>query len=85
MTGPAVSRKLGGRRAWKLVEVQRALEFLSVRLGRPVTYEEVFGIERPEGARARTRAAMPLPLEVLVAAAMRRLARWREREQRRYL
>jgi transcriptional regulator with XRE-family HTH domain len=46
MTGPAISRKLAGLRAWKLVEIQRALEFLSVRLERPVTYEEVFGVER---------------------------------------
>jgi transcriptional regulator with XRE-family HTH domain len=41
--GAAVSRKLSGSRNWKLVEVQTALAWLSARLTRPVTYEEVFG------------------------------------------
>jgi transcriptional regulator with XRE-family HTH domain len=41
--GAAISRKLGGSRNWKLGEVQAALGWLSVRLGRPCTYDEVFG------------------------------------------
>jgi transcriptional regulator with XRE-family HTH domain len=45
MTGAAVSRKLAGLRHWKLIEVRSALEFLSERLGRAVTYEEVFGVD----------------------------------------
>ena len=45
MSGAAVSRKLAGLRHWKLAEVRRALEFLSGRLGRVVTYEEVFGVD----------------------------------------
>jgi transcriptional regulator with XRE-family HTH domain len=53
MTAASVSRKLAGFRNWKLAEVQRVLEFLIARLGRPVTYEEVFGIEHAEDVRRR--------------------------------
>jgi transcriptional regulator with XRE-family HTH domain len=43
VTGATISRKLSGDRNWKLGEVQAALGWLSVRLGRPCTYDEVFG------------------------------------------
>ena len=39
----SVSRKVGGERQWKLNEIQAVIIFLSRRLGRPVTYEELFG------------------------------------------
>lgn len=38
----AISKKLGGSRNWKLGEVQEVLAFLSRRLGRQVTFDEVF-------------------------------------------
>lgn len=38
----AVSRKLAGLRNWKLGEVQEALAFFTRRLGRTVTFDEVF-------------------------------------------
>jgi len=56
MTGAAVSRKLAGLRHWKLAEVRRALEFLSGRLGRLVTYEEVFGVDNGVARTATTDA-----------------------------
>lgn len=40
-----ISRKLSGARNWKLAEVQRALIWLSERLSRPVSFDEVFGVE----------------------------------------
>jgi len=49
LQGPAVSRKLSGSRNWKLGEVQRALAFLSKRLGRPVDFAEVFGADDAMG------------------------------------
>jgi len=39
----SVSRKLAGRRPWKLPEIRAILAFLSTRLKRAVTYEEAFG------------------------------------------
>lgn len=44
VTGATISRKLAGLRNWKLVEVQVVLGWLSGRLGRPVSYDEVFGL-----------------------------------------
>ncbi len=43
VTGATISRKLAGLRNWKLAEVQAALAWLAKRLGRPVSYDEVFG------------------------------------------
>jgi transcriptional regulator with XRE-family HTH domain len=43
VTGATVSRKLSGSRNWKLAEVQRALEWFALRLGRPVSFDEAFG------------------------------------------
>lgn len=40
-----VSRKLSGKRTMKLDEVQALLRFLSRRLERPVSYEELFTSE----------------------------------------
>lgn len=37
-----ISRKLRGEREWKLPEVQAVIAFLSARLSRPVTYEDLF-------------------------------------------
>ena len=45
MTQAAVSRKLAGLRNWRLVEVQVVLGWLTTRLGRPVSYDEVFGLD----------------------------------------
>ncbi len=42
ITSGAISRKLGGSRAWKLQDVQRVLAWLSERLSRPVSFDEVF-------------------------------------------
>lgn len=39
----AVSRKVSGERPWKLDEIQGLLAFLSGRVGRKVTYDELFG------------------------------------------
>lgn len=36
-----VSRKVAGSRPWKLDEIQKLLAFLSQRLGRPVSYNEL--------------------------------------------
>jgi transcriptional regulator with XRE-family HTH domain len=55
VTCATVSRKLGGLRNWKLGEVQAVLEWLSTRLERAVSYDEVFGAD----AHA-TLAAAPL-------------------------
>jgi len=38
-----VSRKISGDRPWKQMEIQGLIAFLSERLSRPVTYEELFG------------------------------------------
>ena len=39
----SVSRKISGERPWKLAEIQGLLAFLTERLDRRVTYEELFG------------------------------------------
>jgi transcriptional regulator with XRE-family HTH domain len=43
-----VSRKLSGKRSLKLQEIQTLLRFLSGRLARPVSYEELFAPD-PQG------------------------------------
>lgn len=57
VTCATVSRKLGGLRNWKLGEVQAVLEWLSARLDRVVSYDEVFGAE----AHALTAAPVVAP------------------------
>ena len=52
ITGAAISRKLSGLRNWRLTEVQRVLEYLSQKLDRPVTYDEVFGSSLVVGPEA---------------------------------
>jgi transcriptional regulator with XRE-family HTH domain len=47
-----VSRKISGKRSLKLEEVHALLRFLSDRLARPVSYEEIFA---PEAARGTGR------------------------------
>jgi transcriptional regulator with XRE-family HTH domain len=42
VSASAVSHKLAGRRPWFQDEVNKILPFLTGRLGRPVTYEEIF-------------------------------------------
>jgi transcriptional regulator with XRE-family HTH domain len=44
-----VSRKLSGKRSLKLQEIQVLLRFLSGRLARPVSYEELFAPDAPSG------------------------------------
>lgn len=44
-----VSRKLSGKRSLKLQEIQGLLRFLSRRLARPVSYEELFGPYTAQG------------------------------------
>lgn len=44
-----VSRKLSGKRSLKLQEIQMLLRFLSGRLARPVSYEELFAPDAPGG------------------------------------
>jgi transcriptional regulator with XRE-family HTH domain len=44
-----VSRKLSGKRSLKLREIQMLLRFLSGRLARPVSYEELFAPDAPGG------------------------------------
>jgi hypothetical protein len=44
-----VSRKLSGKRSFKLQEIQGLLRFLSGRLARPVSYEELFSPDFPPG------------------------------------
>jgi hypothetical protein len=50
----AVSRKIAGKRGWKLPEVHLLLRYLARRIGREVTYEELFD---PELAKTRKGAA----------------------------
>lgn len=45
-----VSRKISGKRSLRLQEVQALLRFLSGRLERPVSYEEIFAPEAARGA-----------------------------------
>ena len=51
-----VSKKATGDRPWKLTEIQAILAFLTARLARPVTYEELFG----SPAEAATTDAEPV-------------------------
>jgi transcriptional regulator with XRE-family HTH domain len=44
---PTISRKLGGIRPWRLAEIQQLLAFLTQRLGRQVSYDELLGAEEP--------------------------------------
>jgi transcriptional regulator with XRE-family HTH domain len=44
-----VSRKLSGKRSLKLHEIQVLLRFLSGRLARTVSYEELFAPDAPAG------------------------------------
>jgi transcriptional regulator with XRE-family HTH domain len=39
----AISKKVAGRSPWKLDEILRVLAWASEMLGRPVTFDEVFG------------------------------------------
>ena len=45
-----ISRKVLGGRPWKLHEIQSLLAFLTERLGRKVTYDELFGEPDPVAA-----------------------------------
>lgn len=42
ISGSAINHKLAGRRGWKQDEITNLLAFLSRRLRRRVTYEQVF-------------------------------------------
>jgi transcriptional regulator with XRE-family HTH domain len=44
-----ISRKLSGKRSLKLQEIQGLLRFLSGRLARPVSYEELFAPDAAPG------------------------------------
>jgi predicted transcriptional regulator len=41
----AISRKLSGSRNWRLFEIRKVLAYLSERLGRLVSFDEVFGAD----------------------------------------
>lgn len=45
VTGATINRKIRGVRKWSLGEVHAALSFFSRRLGRPVSFDEVFGTD----------------------------------------